>query len=92
MSSGSVAVEPVAHKAAAMATAAASAAGEKCNGASEATDDVKATRQHIKNIEAELSHSRDAVSGTILCSSAFSRGSTHLYVLEELSTLISSIN
>ena len=29
----------------------------------EATDDVKATQQHIKNLETELKHARDALSG-----------------------------
>ncbi len=35
--------------------------GEKFNG--EATDDVKATQQHIKNLETELKHAREALSG-----------------------------
>lgn len=38
--------------------------GEKFNGTSgEATDDVKATQQHIKNLETELKHAREALSG-----------------------------
>ncbi|KAI9565476.1 hypothetical protein GHT06_009268 [Daphnia sinensis] len=37
--------------------------GEKFNGTSgEATDDVKATQQHIKNLETELKHAREALS------------------------------
>lgn len=38
--------------------------GEKFNGTGgEATDDVKATQQHIKNLETELKHAREALSG-----------------------------
>jgi hypothetical protein len=40
--------------------------GEKFNGTSgEATDDVKATQQHIKNLETELKHAREALSGLL---------------------------
>ena len=33
------------------------------NNHAEATDDVKATQQHIKNLETDLRHARDALSG-----------------------------
>lgn len=53
--------------------------GEKFNGTSgEATDDVKATQQHIKNLETELKHAREALSGIEISSSP---GNCRLYIL-----------
>lgn len=43
--------------------------GDSSNGGGhvgEATDDVKASQQHIRNLEAELKHAHEALAGTLI--------------------------
>lgn len=58
--------------------------GEKFNGTSgEATDDVKATQQHIKNLETELKHAREALSGLCIMLFFFFKFKLNVFQLDK---------